>query len=88
MKHLERLKGLKTIKRYGVPAASVEARVAKCSKSCIIIPDFKSYASSIGGIKWWVSRIRRVAASSADSLGWDAVGATWPVAETWPSAAT
>jgi hypothetical protein len=26
--------------------------------------------------------------SSAESLGWDAVGATWPVAETWPSAAS
>jgi hypothetical protein len=30
--------------------------------------------------------MRWVAASSADSLGWDEVGATWPVAETWPSA--
>jgi hypothetical protein len=26
-------------------------------------------------------------ASLADSLGWDAVGATWPVVKTWPSAA-
>jgi hypothetical protein len=38
---------------------------------------FKFYAGSIGDIKWWACSIRRVPASSADSLGWDAVGATW-----------
>jgi hypothetical protein len=48
---------------------------------------FNFYAGSISGIKWWACSIRRVPASSADSLGWDAVGVTWPVDETWPSAA-
>jgi hypothetical protein len=32
---------------------------------------FKFYAWFIGGIKWWACSIRRVLASSADSLGWD-----------------
>jgi hypothetical protein len=33
MKHLERLKGLKTVKQYGVPAASAETRAKGQSMS-------------------------------------------------------
>jgi hypothetical protein len=64
-------------------------KISQCRGGAVEIFNwhFKFYTWSIDDIKWWACRIRRVADSSADSLGWAVVGATWPSVAAWPSEA-